>query len=309
MIASIFEKTRPLNYLILGILLFVFFLLYFLGAGLFQNHWTSLGYFIVYFGLAVASFALLNFIILKNNLTKNNNFAELLFFCFLLFFPEIFKSGNVLIANLFLLLALRRLLSLKSMKSTKEKIFDASFWIFVAALFHFWAIIYIVLVFISIALDISRDYKNWLIPLIAFVTVGILFAAVNLWFEGQILQHLLAEANISFNFFYFQNVYQNVAFATYVALALLFLVNMFLTLNSKPLNLQSSFKKIIVSFILGIVIFILSMNKNNSMLLFSLAPISIMGANYLQGVQGKIIREIMLVLVVGLSLFFFITAL
>lgn len=309
MITSIFEKTRPINYLIIGILLLLFFLVYFFSNGLFQNQWFSVGYFLLYLGLTGTSILLLNFIVLKNNLAKGNNFSELLFLCFLLFFPEILKNGSVLIANFFSLLAFRRLLSLNSMKNIKEKLFDASFWIFVAALFHFWVILYILLVFISIALDSSRDYKNWLIPFIAFFGVGILFAMINLWFDNAILEHLLGESYISFNFSYFDSVYQNIAFASYVAIALLFLVNMFLTLGTKPLNLQSSFKKVIASFVLTIIIFVVSADKNNSLLLFSIAPLSIMGANYLQDVQMKSIREAMVVLLLGLGLFFFITAL
>ncbi len=309
MITSIFEKTRPLNYLIIGILLFVFFLLYFLGHNLFENLVPSLGYFILYFGLTLTSAGLLNFIILKNNLTKNNNFAELFFLFFLLFFSEIFKSGSILIANFFALLSLRRLLSLKSMKNTKEKLFDASFWIFIAALFHFWAISFIVLVFISIVLDFSRDYKNWLIPFIAFFVVGILLTAFNLMFDNQIWIYLKEQAAISFNFFYFNSVWQNIAFATFAAIALLFTFNMGITVTAKPLNLQSSYKKVMAWFVVAIVVFCVSSNKSNALLLFCLPPLSIMGANYIQGVQINMVREVMVLLIFALSLVFFFTAL
>ncbi|MEZ4853144.1 DUF6427 family protein [Flavobacterium sp.] len=309
MITSIFEKTRPLNYLILGILVLLSFLSYFFFNNLFQDGWASLLYFLFYFVVTVASVALVNFIILKNNLTANNNFGELLFVLFLLFFPEIFKSENILIANFFLLLGLRRLLSLRTMANVKEKLFDASFWIFIATLFHFWAIIYIVLVFVSIVLDFSRDFKNWLIPFIAFVTVAILFVALNLIFNNQIIAHLINQTGISFNFYYFDTIYQNIALAVFSALALLFFANMLFTTHTKPLNLQTTYKKLIAAFVLAIVIFVVSPIKSNSLLLFSLAPISIMGANYIQAVQGKIVREVMLIILVVLSLFFFITAL
>lgn len=309
MIASIFEKTRPLNYLIIGILLLGFFLGYFFAHNLFDNLVPSLGYFTLYFGLTVASAGLLNFIILKNNLTKNNNFAELLFLFFVLFFPEIFKSGNVLIANFFALLALRRLMSLRSMKNTKEKLFDASFWIFIATLFHFWAICFIVLVFISVLLDFSRDYKNWLIPFIAFFVVGILLIAVNLMVDNEILIYLKQQTAISFNFYYFDSTAQNIAFATFSAIALLFTFNMGMTLSAKPLNLQSSYKKVMAWFFVAVFVFVLSPNKSNAILLFCLPPLSIMGANYLQGVQIRIVREIMLILLFVLSLVFYFLAL
>mgnify|MGYP006145046871 CR=1 FL=1 len=309
MITSIFDKTRPLNYLIIAILLLLAQFAYFFLNGLFSNGLISIAYFIVYFGINVASLALVNFVTLRNTLTKNNNFAVLLYFIFLLFFPKTFQSGEVLISNFFLLLALRRLVSLRSMISIKEKIFDASFWIFVAALFHFWSISYILLVFISIILHVSRDFKNWLIPFIALFSVTVLFFAVNIAFDNKLFSHLMEQSYLSFDFTYFETVYQNIALSIYVSVALLFFINMNLTQASKPLNLQSSFKKVIFSFVLGVFIYVLSANKNNSCLLFSFAPLAVMGGNFFDGLQNKVLKEIILITLFIFGVFFFVMAL
>ena len=85
------------------------------------------------------------------------------------------------------------------MTHTKEKIFGASFWIFLAALFHFWSILYIGLVFISIALHVSRDYKNWIIPFIALFSVTILFFVFNVMNDNEPLEVVLNNTYISFN--------------------------------------------------------------------------------------------------------------
>ena len=150
MIASVFSKTRPFNYLVVGILSLFFFSVKIIALSQPNADWI---YYAEEFGLYVLLFAslfILNFITLKNGLTKGNNYALLLFFVFLLFFSSIFQNKNIIISNFLLLLALRRLISLKSLLQTKEKIFDASFWIFLAALFHFWSIFYIILVFIAV---------------------------------------------------------------------------------------------------------------------------------------------------------------
>lgn len=305
MITNIFDKTRPLNYLILGIMLFSSFITYFIYNNLFANEWTSVGYAIAYFFILVSSLALVNFITLKNLLTKNDNYAALLFIVFLLFFPKTFQNGAVLISNFFILLALRRLISLRSMKQTKEKIFDASLWIFVAALFHFWSILFLLLVFISIILHVSRDYKNWLIPFIAFFTVLTIFVAVNLYFEKAPLNYFLDKVDYSFNFTYFESVYQNVALAIFSSLILLFFVNIVLTINAKPLNLQSSYKKVVFAFIIGLTIYIFTSDKDNSYLLYSLMPTAVMGANFIEGIKGKIVKEIVIVTLIVFGLFFF----
>src|SRR5690606_22800692 len=193
---------------------------------------------ILYFLVSISSLALINFITLKNTLTKNNNYTVLLFFVFILFFPKIFQNGEVLLSNFFLLLSLRRLVSLKSMKEPKEKLFDASFWIFIAALFHFWNIVYILLVFVSIVLHVSRDYKNWLIPFIALFSVSVLFFAVNLFLDNELTEYLSRQSYLSFDFTYFETFYQNIALALFSPIALLFFINLILTLSTKALNLQ-----------------------------------------------------------------------
>ena len=70
MIASVFSKTRPFNYLITGILSLIFFLVKI--YALVKPH-ASWGYYLEQFGLYVLLFVslfLLNFISLKNGLTK-----------------------------------------------------------------------------------------------------------------------------------------------------------------------------------------------------------------------------------------------
>lgn len=309
MITNIFEKTRPLNYLILAIATLVCFSLYFYFNGLLNNGWASVGYGVLYFFISIFSLALINFVTLKNTLTKNNNFSVLLFFVFMLFFPKIFRNEEILLSNFFLLLAFRRLMSLNSMKETKEKLFDASFWIFIAALFHFWSIVYIALVFVSIILHVSRDYKNWLIPFVALFSVTILFFAVNLFLDNIFTEYLFSQSYISFDFTYFETIYQNIALAIFASIALLFFVNMILSLSAKALNMQSSYKKVLFSFLLGVAIYILSADKDNSCLMFCFAPLVIMGGNFIENLQNKLLKEIILDGIIALGIFFFLMSL
>ena len=306
MIASVFGKTRQFNYLTIGILLFVFFITKNVIA---SETNVSLGYYLQEFLLFVVVFAssfLINFIALKNELTKTNNYALLLYFVFLLFFSSYFQNKNIIIANFFLLLALRRLISLKSMVSTKEKIFDASFWILIAALFHFWSLFYIVLVFIAIMLHVSRDYRNWVVPFIALVAVTLLFFLVNSFFDNSLLSSLLSKTYISFDFYYFENIYQRLAFALFTSLSLFAFVLQIFDIPNKALNMQSSHKTILFSFLLGIGIYIISANKNNGSLAFCFGPLAIIGANFIEKMESKWLKEIMVYALVGCAVFFYV---
>lgn len=306
MIASVFSKTRPFNYLVIGILSVVFF---FLKTIITPSTDATGVYYAEKFGLFLIVFAsifLTNFIALKNDLTKGNNYALLLFMIFLLFFSSTFQNSNIIISNFFLLLALRRLISLKSLVQTKEKIFDASFWIFLAALFHFWSISYIILVFIAVILHVSKDYRNWIIPFVALFAVTILFFLMNSLLDNSLISTLLRKTYVSFDFYYFNNIYQRIALAVFTSLSLFAFVFHIFDIPNKALNMQSSHKTIVFSFLLGVGIYVLSANKNNGSLAFCFAPLAIIGANFIEKIEDNLVKEIVVYSLLVFGLFFFI---
>lgn len=304
MIASLFSKTRPINYALILVLLVVCFFLYQLST---TNEAFTLHILLekgIVLALILFSFFLINFISLKNSLTKNDNFAILLFFIFVLLFPTILNNTKIVLSNVFLLLALRRLISLKTLNSPKEKIFDASFWIFLSAIFHFWSIIYIVLVFISIIFHSGKDFKNWLLPFVSFLCVWILYIFASLvLFDNYTVNPAIFD--VSFNFFAFDNVYQNMALATFVSISVLFFASQTFDYQNKPLNMQSSYKQVYFSFILAVGIYIFSADKSNDLLIYSFAPLSILGANMFEKFEDNIYKEVSLYLLLALGMFFF----
>jgi hypothetical protein len=309
MITSVFKKSTPINLMLVVILMLVFFFI-----SLFQDlSWTNSvismlkkgGLFLILLG----SFFVTNFICKKNGLSKDSSYSIFFFFLFLLFFPSALVKTNLILSNFFILLALRRLVSLQSLKASKEKIFDASLWIFVASLFHFWCILYLILVFISIIFHVARDYRNWVLPFIAFVAVGIISIGVSLIFKKDVFGYVTENAIFNFKMDYFTNNYQNLAFSIYATVALFFVVSMFLSLSSKPLLLNSSYKKIITSFFIAIVIFAISPNKSNDLLIYSIAPLAIMATSHIEVKQLQLKQELVLGVLILCSLFAFFSQL
>lgn len=309
MITSLFKKSTPLNFSLVVILLLGFYLIY-----QFQDlAWTDSVFLIsqkvgILFVL-MASVFMANFISVKNGLSKDSSYTIFFYFLFLVFFPSVLDNINLIFANLFILLALRRLLSLQSPKASKEKIFDASLWIFVASLFHFWCILYLVLVFISIIFHVARDYRNWILPFIAFFAVGIIFALSSIIFNISAFEYINRSVKTSFEINYFTNNYQNGALSIYATVALFFVISMFSTLSSRPMITHASFKKIIASFFIGIVIFLVSANKSNDLLIFTIAPLAIMATSHIEIPQLKLKQEMVLVVLIACSLFTFFSQL
>ena len=309
MITSVFKKSTPLNFSLVVILMLVFFLMY-----QFQDiSWMNSGILILkkaaILSVLLASVLITNFVAKKNGLSKDSTYTIFFYFLFLLFFPSVLDNINLVISNFFILLALRRLISLQSLKASNEKIFDASLWIFVASLFHFWSILFIILVFISILFHVAREFKNWVLPFIAFFIIGIISILLAMIFNVSIIEFINKNATANFEINYFTNNYQNGALSIYATVALFFVISMFATLSHRPLLLHTSFKKIIVSFFIAVLIFVVSPNKSNDLLLFTFAPMAIMATSHIEVAQLKLKQEMVLFVLIACSLFAFFSQL
>ncbi|AWG24573.1 DUF6427 family protein [Flavobacterium kingsejongi] len=309
MITSVFSKSKPVNYILITSLLVLCFFLYQLARPEWMESGRGIAEKTVILLVLVASLFMVNFITKKNGLSKDNSFAFFLFFIFLILFPKILNDTNIVLSNFFILLSLRRMVSLQSLVTPKEKIFDASLWIFIAALFHFWSILFIILVFISIIFHVAGDYRNWIIPFIAFFAVFTIYILAGLVFDKTLITGLFHKAVFDFDLNYFKNSFHNIALGLYVVLAALFLLGQIFSLPNKPLNLHASYKKFIFFFIIGVVIFLISPNKSNSLLAFTFAPLCVMGANFIELLHKYWMKETVIGIVLLLTIFTFISQL
>lgn len=305
MLARLFSKTKPINYLIiLALVMLAFVLLQFSSAAwpVSLYDWGKKG---VLFFVVLLSVSLTQFIVQKNRLVKRNVYTPFLFACFLLMFPSTLLHTKAIIANFFILLAFRRIFSLHSLKTPQEKLFDASLWILVAALFHFWSIFYLLLLFVAVTLYVGKEYRNWIIPIIAFLAVFV-FLSIYLVLSGETyVDWFYSKTAMSFDFTEFESVFQNIALAVFSSIALLFFIAETIQIKEKPFNMQSSYKKILIAFLIGVGIYIVSPEKNQGVLLFTFFPLSVLGANYIESRPRAWMQEVVVLTIAVLSVFFF----
>ncbi|MBN8565963.1 MAG: hypothetical protein J0M25_04395 [Flavobacteriales bacterium] len=310
MIASIFSKSRPFNYILVVVTLVLSFFIYQIQQ---QNSSTAsneiMGW-LPKLGILltlIASLFITNFITKRNGLSKDNSYSALFFVAFLLFIPKVFTDSSIVISGFFVLLAMRRLISMKSLVTPKEKIFDASLWIFIAALFHFWSILFIVIVFVSIVFHVSGDYRNWVLPFIAFFAVGIVFLFFSLLFDKTWIYLIWNQIEVDFTFFYLERSAANAALILYGLFSFVFLIAMLLTLSKRPIIMLASYKKVIYIFLISLLIYVVSPEKNNALLLFSIMPLSILATAYVEISRDTVLKEIIAgsVLACGILLFVF----
>jgi hypothetical protein len=257
---------------------------------------------VVFLVLLIGSLFVSNFITKKNGLSKDNSYTFLLFCIFFILFPTTLSNGYLIVSNGLILLALRRLISMQSLITPKEKIFDASLWIFTASLFHFWSILFMLLVFISIIFHVSRDYRNWIIPFISLATVVVITVLLALIFDPNFISSFIANIRVDFDIWYIKTVFQSFSLGVYIVIALVAFFTMIFILSSKSLNMQASYKKIIFAFIIGLVVFFISPNKDNGYLIFTFVPVAIMLTNYLETIEKYWIKESILGIILFSSL-------
>ncbi len=309
MITTIFKKSTPINFALVGILIFLFFFI-----SQFSDFSSDFSLYqimskILVLLILTATIVVTNLITKKNALTKDSTYTVLFFFLFLIFFSKLFNNPNFIIANFLVILAIRRLISMQTLKFSKEKIFDASLLIFYASLFYFWSILFIILVFFSIALHVSRDYRNWILPFIAFFAVIISFLFFSFVINSKFIDSFLTKIKINLEINYFTNIYENISFSLFVTIAIFFMTTLFMTLSKKPLIQNASFKKLIVWFFIGVIIYIIAPNKSNNVFIFTLAPLAIIATSFVESTLIKWQQELTLAVVIVCSFFCFFSQL
>lgn len=290
MISSIFNKTKPINFIVIAAYLFVYVLISHYAVFHATASFHTIASALLILALLMSTVFLINVVSKQNQLSENNAYPILLFALCLSLFPQVFTAKNTILAHIFVLLSSGRLLSLKDRPATKQKIFEASFWICIASLFYSWAVLYLVLVYTAIVLYDSRNYKNWLIPLTAILAVGTLRYTYFLWFEeGKDLAQLFS-FNIQLQQLEFTQYFSPFLFLCLISLLALFSYGT--NAIKKRVHKQfSDLLMVIALFIgLGMALFCKG-NEEETSVLFMLFPVSVLFSHYLERLKKKWIKE------------------
>ena len=294
MIANFFSKTKPINVLAIVMLLFFIYLL--------STLVNFDGVFSVAFLLQRASYFLLlliilfsvNFIVRKNNLVKDNSYTLLLYVVLIGMFPFSLLNFKLAILNFILLLSYRRIYSLRTQKDVKEKIFDSSFWIGIAALIYPWSALILVLVFLAIYVFDKWTWRNMLIPLVGFFCPIIIYVAYLIAVNKPEALDTILNFSLYLDFDNYNSFKLLIPLAIVVSLMLWAIVPTTLKIIAVNNEFRSSWQLLIAHFFILVVVILPWTNKNGSELLFLFFPMAIIYANYLQIVEEKWFKEVFL---------------
>lgn len=182
MLSEHFENTKTITFVIVLLALLM-------GSGLYQYQILGLSFTensqiittVITFFLLWLSLLLLHQIDRWNELTETKNSYSIAFFSiFVVFFPTLFLKNEIVGANLLIMAAMWRALTLKTGIGIPQKLFDTSLLILCAALLHPWAIIFLLNIWISLLFYGAEKRRYWFIPFLALLVIALLAASIVL---------------------------------------------------------------------------------------------------------------------------------
>ena len=307
MLTNFFSNSKPFHFILISLLLFVGYTFHNFQISSFDNDFIWLIQLTFKFGLYIILMLIFGFIIKKNNLTQINSYALFIFICLLLLTPNIFQNSKSILSTVFILLALRRILSFNSKKNIQKKILDASLWIGIATLFYFWSILFLLVLYAALIQLASKNFKLFLIPIIGMFVVFIICIIYFLYIDNNMYWYTDYKNFTSFDFSSYKLLKNFFSLFVILLMIVISLVFKFLNFTKTPLRKKSKYWIIIFTLITGIIIVILTAQKNGIELIFTIAPISILFSNFIEALQRKWVSEVMLwfILIAPILSYFF----
>ncbi len=294
MLTSFFSKSKPVNFIITSIYIILGWFYWYTAV---NEQVTEISFFktqAVFLFIILFSAFLLNFIIRKNKLTETNTYSIFSFGCFILLFPEVFFQSNIIISNLLLLFAYRRIMSLNSGLNIEKKIFDASIWITIASLFYFWCILFFILLFVAVFQIGSKNYKLTLIPFVGFLAVIIILTAIKAILTNSFLWFLEIDTSLNLDFQSYDSLTLIIPISFLILLLFLTLIQKFINYSEIRLKDKSNSFLLILMLLISVIIILFIPYKSGAEFFYIMAPLAIFTANFIEKTSKYWVKEMFL---------------
>ena len=295
MLANFLNKSKPINFIGLLIFFFISFLssVYFT---FFPDSFTvdSILKSLALLLLFVIIFFIFNFIVGKNKLTFDNSYAYFLFTLLSIIILSDLLDYKSLILTIIYLLFIRKIYSLRSIKSVLEKLYDSGFWLGFFFISEPFSIFLFVLIYVASYLHKKITIQTLLVPIIGFITPLIIYFTYFFWVDKTEKFTNLFSFEFNFNLdFYAQKKY----FWTLICLLFFTICTIFFK-SIKTLSVNNKFRKswilLITNFFILIPFLFFLPNKNGSELIFILFPVSVILANGIELIKKNTFKNLVL---------------
>ena len=309
MISSIFEKTKPVNFIILLVFLFLFYwsVQFYLLDSTFSE--VELVPSIGVLAILLFSVFIVDFVVKRNKLTGSNSFAILYFTLLFVVFPETLGDNKAIFTSFFLLLAMRRLLSIKSLKNIKLKIFDAGLWICISSIFYEWALLYLLLVFAAIYIYEPKNIRNWLVIISVGVCFTLILYGILILLDKPYFIQKHYDFAINYDAIFPIKWWSSLKMSLFAILNMALAFSTFIHLSKSGVGKVIIMRLIAFSFVIGLVVNILVTSDNNNAVMITFFPSVIFIVNYLESIKKPKFLELVLISSIVVPIIVFVTKL
>lgn len=306
MLSNFLSKTRPINYVTILLLLCIFF---FLGVLAKEN--TTLNFAV--FGKLILNFVALffmvllsNFVVRKNSLTKDNSFSLFLVVVFFVMLPQAMQWSVLFLSNIFLLISLRRVFSIKNNLRLSVKVFDAGFWLGIAVLLYSNLIVFWLVLVVGLMVYQKLNFKNLMISIVGTFVPIFLFYAYCLTFDKLDLFIQQIDIKIDNSIIAYGNLSVLIPLTLLISLLIWSILSVTAGINKISIKNRSSWFLVLFNLSMAALISFTSVDKNGSEFIYLFFPASIIIANYLQKEKDKWFRNLVLYVtfIVALGIYF-----
>lgn len=293
---KIFENTRPITILssLFWVLIITLFGIYkyfinetFKAEFLIQSYYPNMGdglasliSVIIMLSLAI----LLHNIVHEHSITRDNSFALLFFVILISTNHSIVILNPVLIATLFIVIALKYLLSLHEHKKMTQKLFNAGLLIGIASVFYPFAIFYGLLIYLGVTIYGADSWRQWLLPLIGialpfyFLFTGYyIFDSLDVFWDKYFIQAIEFTKHD-----FFKSTGQVILWGIFIGITIFATLDYTGHMRSQKLDTKKGYSMNYLSLLIGIFIVALGEINNGQEFIILFFPTSIIWAKYMQ---------------------------
>ena len=259
---------------------------------------------LVSFILIFSEALLINYIIQKNDIINTTSYLSALVYIVLMSLqPEMFSLHPIVIANLFMLLALHTLMQSYKKETSYAQAFDTGLFISLSALFYIPSIVFIILLWIGLIILRPFVWREWAISLMGFILPWIFMVFYYFWndkldvLEYDALYYTLITPKKSFNTTQFY-------YSEYMQIGVLIICMFFAAgrliadLKKGTVRTRSNLLLMIYFFILSFVSIFLAPAYSIACLSFFSVPFTVFFSSFLLFVRKQWMAELLFLLLI-----------
>lgn len=253
--------------------------------------------------MVVAQAFFLTWVINKNSvLRETTNLPSLMYVVVMSCFPEQLSFSPLIFANTFIILYLHTLFRFFHNESATFPVFDAGFFIGLAALFYWPSLFLFPLIWVSLILLRPFNWKEWISSLLGVILPFLVFSTGLYWFDMLSVSSIrsMLEPFYRFNL---STVFNETYILLAVILALLLVASMvkfFLDISTfAKVKTRKYLILLVWFFAFAALSYLVSTKRSMISLSFLAVPLAVLFSNYFISLRNQILSELLFILLLA----------